>query len=216
MQRPGLRLGLDRRGDPGQRRRWLPILVLLLIGALLCWLGVLVISGFVQGREEAAVEADREGAIKPPLRVKLQPHGEPIVTFDTATQKRIDLRTIVPTLTHYEDQVRAYGRVLDLANLTMLNTNYVAATSQLNTAKAHLAASQPAFERAQSLYARNIDSLAQEEIGRGDRSDRQGVGCGGGIAGAHAGGDGATGVGSSHRELSGCGHRPREPANRAR
>ena len=154
---------LDRRVDLDQRRRWLPILGLLLIGALLCCLGVLVISGFVQGREEAAVEAEREGAIKPPLRVKLQPHGEPIVTFDAATQKRIDLRTIVPALTHYEDQVRAYGRVLDLANLTMLNTNYVAATSQLNTAKAHLAASQPAFERAQSLYARNIDSLAQEE-----------------------------------------------------
>ena len=149
--------------DPGQRRRWLPIVALLSVGVLLCGLGVLVISGFVQGREEAAVEAEREGAIKPPLRVKLQPHGEPIVTFDTATQKRIDLRTIVPVLTHYEDQVRAYGRVLDLANLTMLNTNYVAASSQLNTAKAHLAASQPAFERAQSLYERNIDSLAQKE-----------------------------------------------------
>jgi len=126
-------------------------------------LGVLVISGFIEGKEEAAVEAEREGAIKAPLRVKLQPHGEPIVTLDAATQKRIDLRTIVPTLTHYEDQVRAYGRVVDLANLTMLNTNYVAATSQLNTAKAHLAASQPSFERAQSLYERNIDSLAQKE-----------------------------------------------------
>jgi hypothetical protein len=149
--------------DPGQRRRWLPIVALLSVGVLLCGLGVRVISGFVQGREEAAVEAESEGAIKPPLRVKLQPHGEPIVTFDTATQKRIDLRTIVPVLKHYEDQVRAYGRVLDLANLTMLNTNYVAASSQLNTAKAHLAASQPAFQRAQSLYERNIDSLAQKE-----------------------------------------------------
>ena len=154
---------LARSVDPGQRRRWFPILVLLPIGAFLCWLGVLVISGFIQGREEAAVEAEREGAIKPPLRVKFQPHGEPIVTFDAATQKRIDLRTIVPVLTHYEDQVRAYGRVLDLANLTMLNTNYVAATSQLDTAKAHLAASQPAFERARTLYERNIDSLAQKE-----------------------------------------------------
>ena len=142
--------GLVGRVDPGRRRRWLPILVLLLIGVLLCWLGVRVISGFVQGREEAAIETEREGAIKPPLRVKVQPHGEPIVTFDAATQKRIDLRTVVPSLTHYEDHVGAYGRVLDLANLTMLNTNYVAATSQLNTAKAHLAASQPAFERAQS------------------------------------------------------------------
>ena len=144
-------------------RRYLRALLLVIGIILFCGLGVLVISGFVEGRQEAAVEAEREGAIKPPLRVKLQPHGEPIVTFDAATQKRIDLRTIVPSLTHYEDQVRAYGRVVDLANLTMLNTNYVAATSQLNTARAHLAASQPAFERAQSLYERNIDSLAQKE-----------------------------------------------------
>jgi len=144
-------------------RRRLGILGLVAACALLCGLGAIIIAGFAKGRQEAAVEAEREGAIKPPLRVKLQPHGEPIVTFDAATQKAIDLRTVVPPLTHYEDQVRAYGRVLDLANLTMLNTNYVAATSQLNTAKAHLAASQPAFERAQSLYERNIDSLAQKE-----------------------------------------------------
>ena len=111
--------------------------LLLVIGIILfSGLGVLLISGFVEGKQEAAVEAEREGAIKPPLRVKLQPHGEPIVTFDAATQKRIDLRTIVPILTHYEDQVRAYGRVLDLANLTMLNTNYVAAVSQPHHADA--------------------------------------------------------------------------------
>lgn len=151
------------RVQPKPPRSFVRVLVLIVGVILFCGVGALVISGFIAGKEEAAVEAEREGAIKPPLRVKLQPHGEPIVTFDAATQKRIDLRTIVPSLTHYEDQVRAYGRVVDLANLTMLNTGYVAATSQLNTAKAHLAASQPAFERAQSLYQRNIDSLAQKE-----------------------------------------------------
>jgi hypothetical protein len=149
--------------DAAPPRRWLRILGLVSVCALLFGVGPIIIAGFVKGRQEAAVEAEREGAIKPPLRVKVQPHGEPIVTFDAATQKAIDLRTVVPPLTHYEDQVGAYGRVLDLANLTMLNTNYVAATSLLNTAKAHLAASQPAFERAQSLYERNIDSLAQKE-----------------------------------------------------
>ena len=132
-----------------QPRRWLRIFGLLLVAAIRCGLWAIAISGFVQGRREAAVEAEREAPIKPPLRVKLQPQGEPIVSFDATTQKTIDLLTITPSVTHYEDQVRAYGRVLDLANLTMLNTNYVAATSQLNTAKARLAASQPAYERAQ-------------------------------------------------------------------
>ena len=50
--------------------------------ALLGGLGALVVSGFVEGRQEAAVEAEREGPIKPPLRVKLPARGEPIVTFD--------------------------------------------------------------------------------------------------------------------------------------
>src|SRR3974390_3306186 len=160
---PQGRVGPSPRIDAAPPRRWPRVLGFVFLGALLCGLGAILIAAFEKGQQDAAVEAERRGAIKPPLRVKLQPHGEPIVTFDAATQKRIDLRTIVPPLTHYEDQLRAYGRVLDLANLTMLNTNYVAATSQLNTAKAHLAFSQPAFERARSLYEKNIDSLAQKE-----------------------------------------------------
>jgi hypothetical protein len=129
--------------------------------ALLGGLGAVVISGFIEGRQEAAVEAEREGAIKPPLRVKLPARGEPIVTFDTATQKTIGLELMTPTAAPYEDRARAYGTVLDLATLTTLNTTYVAATSQLNTAQAKLAASQPAYARAQTLYAKDIGSLAQ-------------------------------------------------------
>ena len=129
--------------------------------ALLAGLGVFVISGFVEGRQEAAVEAEREGPIKPPLRVKLPARGEPIVTFDAATQKTIGLELMTPSAAPYEGHVRAYGTVLDLANLTTLNTTYVSAVSQLNTAQAKLAASQPAYARAQALYAKDVGSLAQ-------------------------------------------------------
>jgi hypothetical protein len=132
-----------------------------LVLALLGGVGVLVVSGFVEGRQEAAVEAAREGPIKPPLRVKLPARGEPIVTFDEATQKTIGLELTTPTAAPYEDHVRAYGTVLDLATLTTLNTTYVAAVSQLHIAEAKLAASQPAFSRAQALYAKDIGSLAQ-------------------------------------------------------
>jgi hypothetical protein len=129
--------------------------------AVLGGLGVFVISGFVEGRQEAASEAEREGPIKPPLRVKLPARGEPIVTFDAATQKTIGLELMTPSAAPYEDHVRAYGTVLDLANLTTLNTTYVSAVSQLNTAQAKLAASQPAYARAQALYAKDVGSLAQ-------------------------------------------------------
>lgn len=124
-------------------------------------LAALAVHGFMEGREEAAVEAERETPIKPPLRVSMPASGQPIVTLDAAAQKAIDLKTLAPQPTPYHDQVRAYGTVLDLATLTTLNTNYVTAVSQLNTTQARLAASLPAYERAQALYAKRIGSLAQ-------------------------------------------------------
>jgi hypothetical protein len=137
-------------------------LLLALGGAiLLCGLAGLVIVGFVEGREEAAEEAKREEPIKPPLRVKLPEHGEPIITLDEEGQHAVGLKTAELKPGKYQDQVRAYGSVLDLTALTTLNTNYIAAVSQLNTAQARLAASQPAFARAQALYAKSIGNLVQ-------------------------------------------------------
>ncbi len=124
-------------------------------------LGALVISGFIEGRQEAAVEAERGQPIKPPLRVSLPARGEPVVTIDADAQKAIGLETMVPQAAPYQDQIRAYGTVLDLASLTTLNTNYVEAASQLRTAKAKLAASLPAYQRARELYAKNFGNLVQ-------------------------------------------------------
>jgi hypothetical protein len=137
--------------------------LLLALGSavLLCGLAGLVIVGFVEGREEAAEEAKREQPIKPPLRVSLQDHGEPIITLDEEGQRAISLRWTELEPAKYQDQVRAYGSVLDLTALTTLNTNYITAVSQLNTAQARLAASQPAFARAQALYAKSIGNLVQ-------------------------------------------------------
>lgn len=137
-------------------------LLLALGGAvLLCGLGAVVIFGFVEGREEAALEAEREEPIKPPLRVTLPERGQPIITLDDDAQQAIGLKTADLKPSKYQDQVRAYGTVLDLTSLTTLNTNYITAVSQLNTAQARLAASQPAFARAQALYAKSIGNLVQ-------------------------------------------------------
>ncbi|MEI9900507.1 MAG: hypothetical protein WDN31_10730 [Hyphomicrobium sp.] len=137
-------------------------LLLALVGvALLAGLAALVIEGFVEGRQEAALEAEREEPIKPPLRVKMPERGQPIITLDDEAQQAIGLKMTELKPAKYQDQVRAYGSVLDLAALTTLNTNYISAVSQLNTARARLAASQPAFMRAQALYAKNIGNLVQ-------------------------------------------------------
>lgn len=137
------------------------LLLALIVVASLAGLAALIIGGFVEGREEAALEAEREEPIKPPLRVTLPERGQPILTLDDEAQKAIGLQTTELKPARYQDQVRAYGTVLDLATLTTLNTNYIAALSQLNTARARLAASRPAFERAQALYAKNIGNLVQ-------------------------------------------------------
>jgi len=129
--------------------------------AVLGGLGALAIMGFMSGRKEAAVEAEHAEAIKPPLRVTLPPRGEPVVTIDADAQRAIGLETVVPRPAPYQDQIRAFGTVLDLAGLTTLNTNYVEAASQLRTARAKLAASLPAYERARNLYAKNFGNLVQ-------------------------------------------------------
>lgn len=137
--------------------------LLLVLGSavILCGLAALVIVGFVEGREEAAQEAEREEPIKPPLRVTLPERGEPIITLDEEAQHAIGLKMAELKSSKYQDQVRAYGTVLDLTTLTTLNTNYVSAVSQLNTAQARLAASEPAFARAQALYSKSIGNLVQ-------------------------------------------------------
>jgi hypothetical protein len=124
-------------------------------------LGILAVLGFVEGRQQAAVEAERAAPIKPPLRVTMPERGQPIVTIDAAAQKAIGLESAGAHAAPFQDQVRAFGTVLDLASLTTLNTNYVEAVSLLETAQARLMASRPAYERAQALYAKNIGSLVQ-------------------------------------------------------
>jgi hypothetical protein len=146
---------------PGKRSFARRLLGVAVLAAACAGLGALVIYGFMAGREEAAVEAERGEPIKPPLRVTLPARGEPIVTIDKAAQHSIGLETVSPQPAPYQDQIRAFGTVLDLASLTTLNTNYVAADSQLKTAQAKLAASLPAFERAQALYAKNFGNLVQ-------------------------------------------------------
>jgi hypothetical protein len=120
-----------------------------------------VISGFVEGRREATVEAERGEPIKPPLRVSLPPRGQPVVTIDGDDQVSIGLETFKPHSAPFQVQIRAYGTVLDLASLTTLNTNYVEAVSQLDTVQARLVASRPAHERARALYDKSIGSLVQ-------------------------------------------------------
>lgn len=137
------------------------VLGLGIIAAVLAAFMTVLVSGFVEGRHDAELDAEREAAIKPPLRVTRRQHEEPLVSLDIAAQSAVGLESANTKPAKYQDHVRAYGTVLDLAALTTLNTNYVAAVSQLEATQARLAASEPAFERARALYSKSIGSLVQ-------------------------------------------------------
>jgi hypothetical protein len=136
-----------REQSPVLRRFWgifFAIVVVLGVGGLLVW-------GFIAGRIEAGREAEREQPVKAPIRVSTN-NGKLVIRLDAQTQQRNGIETVELRSTPYQNQVRAYGMVLDIAKLTDLSNNYISAKAQLHTAQAKVAASKPAFERMRKLY----------------------------------------------------------------
>ena len=123
----------------------------LLVTAAVVGFAALIGWGFLAGRNEAASDAQRERAIKVPVRVS-SAAGEAVLTIDADTQQRSSIETTaLPSASHLQE-LRAYGMVLDVARLTELSNNYANAKAQVHTAQAKLAMSKPAFERAEKLF----------------------------------------------------------------
>ena len=115
--------------------------VKLLVAAAVVAFVALLGWGLLAGRNEAAIEAQREGAIKVPIRVSGK-SGDPVITLDAETQQRSGIETAaLPSVPHPEE-LRAYGMVLDVARLTELSNNYANAKAQVQTAQAKLASSR--------------------------------------------------------------------------
>ena len=137
----------------------LVLAVLLMAGVAV--IGTIVVKGYLKGREEAAAEAARGQPVKPPIRAKVSKEGDAQVSLSDKEQERIGLKIESPKLKRVQRSTRAYGTVLDLANLTTLSNNSATAQSQLDSAKAKLTASQPAFERAQTLLKSKTGTQVQ-------------------------------------------------------
>jgi hypothetical protein len=137
--------------EPLWRRQLVKTLVAVVI---IIGLGALVVWGFLEGRSEVEREAERERPVNEPLRISMK-SGVPVITLDDRTQQSSGIETTLLTSAPYQEQVRAYAMVLDVARLTDLSNNYANAKAQLQTVQAKLAASKAAFERAQSLYKAN-------------------------------------------------------------
>ena len=165
--------GSEHKSPGGPGRRFVRLIVIL---AAIGGLGVLVVWGFLAGRGEAALEAERERPVKAPLRVSTDGRGQPVVTLDTATRKQSGIEVTKPEPTQHVAQVRAYGTVLDLDKLVTLDNNYVTAVAQLQSAQAKIVASKAAFERAQALSENKVTTLAQLQTAEATfRADQAGV-----------------------------------------
>ncbi len=133
------------------------LVVVLVVGGL----SVGVTWGYLEGRNERALEAEREQPIKTPQRVSLV-NGEPVITLDPATQRNSGIATITLSKAPHQAQVQAYGLVIDLQQLTDLSNSYANAKAQLGTVQAKLNASRAEYDRSQKLYeSRQLISAAQ-------------------------------------------------------
>jgi hypothetical protein len=109
------------------------------------------IWAFIEARGEAAREAEEDRLVKAPQRVSMQ-NGEPVITLGVNAQRDDGIETTSLKNVPYQDELRAYGTVLDLQPLTELANGYANAKAQLRATQAKLSDSQMAFERAQKLY----------------------------------------------------------------
>jgi hypothetical protein len=125
-------------------RKLLGTVGIVVLGSLLVW-------GFFAGRDHAAVEGDHDRVVKAPLRVSTK-NGATVITVDDDTQERSGIKTQKLEATPHQQQIRAYGMVLDIARLTELSNRYATAQAQAQTAQAKLAFSRVEFDRDTKLY----------------------------------------------------------------
>ena len=123
-----------------------------LIGAALAIALVsLLVWGLFVGRNQAVVEANRSHAVKAPQRVVTK-NGATVITIDDETQQRSGIKTDALVAVAHQEEIRAYGMVLDVARLTELSNNYNRAQAEVQTAQAKLSMSRATFDRATKLY----------------------------------------------------------------
>jgi hypothetical protein len=131
-------------GLPTASARLFGAVLTIALASLLSW-------GLFVGRNQAVVEANRSHAVKAPQRVATK-DGATVITIDDEIQQRSGIKTEALVAAKHQEEIRAYGMVLDVARLTELSNNYNRARAELQTAQAKLSMSSAAFDRATRLY----------------------------------------------------------------
>jgi hypothetical protein len=156
-----------------------PWLRLISVIIALAALAALLIWAFLEGRKEVAVEQERERPVKAPLRVAIE-EGESVITLDQATQKKSGIVVAPLKAVSHQDDLRAYGMVMDLQDLVDLRNSIAMAKAQVEKARASLEASRKEYERTKALQEnRNISAKvfqAAEATWRSDEASARAAG----------------------------------------
>jgi hypothetical protein len=98
----------------------------------------LVLAGCAQKDKDEAKAPASEKSTEPESHVKHGTNGETIVTFDAATQKLMGLQTTALQPAQLRPELKGYGRVLDVAPLTSLVADLMAAQATSTASQAEL------------------------------------------------------------------------------
>jgi hypothetical protein len=150
-------------------KRLLLIIVAVIVLGALAWT-------VVENRKERDKEGERERPASAPSRVSVV-NGATVVTVDEAARRASAIEVARVPSAEYRGEVRAYGSVLMLGRLTDLANAYAVAKSEVQTARAKLAASKTAFERARTLYRedQNVSLARMQEAEAAFRADEASV-----------------------------------------
>lgn len=114
----------------------------------------MLVWAFLEKRQELTLEQERERPIKVPSRVSMQ-DGEPTITLDQDTQRKSGIVIAPLAATSHQEELRAYGTILQLQGLVDVRNNYAAAKAQVDKIQAALAASRKEYERLKGLHQAN-------------------------------------------------------------
>jgi len=112
----------------------------------------LAVWGFIEGRKELALEAERERPVQVPSRVVSQPDGTAVV-FDADTQKRADIAVAPVQAAARSGEVEALAAVLPAQELIDLHSTYITARTQADRTRVAAQASRREYERIKALHS---------------------------------------------------------------
>lgn len=133
-------------------------------------LALVLAAGLVAGliiaykamQAERAAEGLEDQPIAAESRVQRGPSGEPRVVLDAETRRRLELATTSLTTLRVTNELRAYGKVLDISALAPFAAELRAADIAIELARRELARLKKMHEEGQNASLRSVEAAEAE------------------------------------------------------